>query len=103
MMADIRRVMAGAAKARDSRDVEVVIEAGNANDVDLRVVEHLFAARYGAAVLAHHATLVIIVAPVIGEVDGLEDLRGIGHRHAEVAIVVAMTGIKPGPIQIEHL
>ena len=31
------------------------------------------------------------------------DLRGIGHRHAEVAVVVAMTGIKPGPVQIEHL
>jgi hypothetical protein len=67
------------------------------------VVEHLFAARDRATMLAHHATLVVTVAPVVGDVDGFEDLRGIGHRHAEVAVVVAMTGIKPGPVQIEHL
>lgn len=51
MMADIRRIVAGAAEAVDAVDFEVVVEAGNTGDGDLGIVEQLLSARYRAAML----------------------------------------------------
>ena len=45
MVAHVGRVVAGAAKSRNAREVKIVIEARNPGDVDRRVVEHLLAAR----------------------------------------------------------
>ena len=103
MVADIRRVVAGAAEARDGFDVEVIVEAGNASDVHSRVVEQLFAARDRATMLVDHSAFVFVATPVIGDVDGLEQLRNIRNRQAEVAIVVAMAGVEPWTIQSENL
>ena len=103
MMSDIRRVVAGAAEARNAFNIEIIVEAGNACDVDPGVVEQFLAARHRTAMLVHHAALTIVVPPVVGGVDGLEEFGGIGNGYAQVAIVVAMAGVKPWAIQIENL
>ena len=51
MVANIGRIVAGAAKSRNSRDPERIVEARDARNVDGRRVEHLFAARDRQAAL----------------------------------------------------
>ena len=71
-------------------------EAGNACDVHPGVVEQFFAARHRTADARSPCRAHDLVPPVVGDVDGLEEFRGVGNGHTEVAIVVAMAGIKPG-------
>ena len=72
MVADVRRVMTGAAELRDARSIEIVVKAGNSRDVDLGVVEDLLASRNRPAMLIHHAALMIVTVPVVGRIDVLE-------------------------------
>ena len=72
VVADIRRVMAGAAESRDARSIEIIVKAGNSRDVDLGVVEDFLASRNRPAMLTHHAALMIVMAPVVGRIDVLE-------------------------------
>src|SRR6201988_767371 len=44
MVPDIGRVVASAAETRNTLEVEVVVEAGDSGDIDVRIVENLLAA-----------------------------------------------------------
>jgi len=53
--------------------------------------------------LIHHAALVVVMAPVVGDVDGSEELPDIRHRRAMTIMIVALPGTEPWPVQIENL
>ncbi len=103
MVADVRRVVASAAEAGNGLDIEIIVESGDTGDVDFGVVEQFFTAGHRAAMLVHHPALVIVATPVVGDVDGLEELRGIRNGHGEVAIVVSIARIEPWTVYIENL
>ena len=72
-------------------------------DVDLRIVEQFLAARHGATMLTDHASFVIIVAPVVRDVDGPEELFDVRHRRTMAIMIVAPPGVEPWAVKIENL
>src|SRR5262245_47550502 len=53
--------------------------------------------------LVHHAALMIVVTPVIRDVNGPEELADIRKRRAEAVMIVALPGAEPWPVQIKNL
>ena len=59
--------------------IEFVIEARNACDVDLGIVEDLLTTRDRPAMFTHHVALMIVMTPFVGGVDTPEDIVVVAH------------------------
>src|SRR4030095_10593707 len=65
-------------------------------------VEQLLSACHRATMLVHHAARMIVVTPVIHDVNGPEEFADIRHRRSEAVMIVALSGAEPWPVQIKN-